>query len=417
MRFREIRVDATRKCAGQKGTWPRRVSGRWALLLSSLVLGAGLTSCGQSSTVTSPKPGSASDAQVADVPTPAADAATVTSPTLVQGLPSESAIISASVDGTTGWVLTRGQEAGIWRVPSEGSPEQVVAASRYANLDGGGVSIVAVDHGVVLLGQRCVYDSSAGAECVKSDGIAQYFDAKGSLTKTTTLWKDVNAQAGGSPPVLLSVSGSDLWLDGIDHSYELDATGVVVASVPKEPGTNVCGVGGALYALQWGSGNATAPSGSSGVPSGAPSLIEWSGKDWTAVPDSKASEDGGFPAYSCGAAGVMLWDGGKLSQTWTPSDGWKSLPGSAATVPAAKSNAGVGYVLATSGDLARENPRTGVLTDLGLDLESKTPGAGAPPLVVAERRDSVFACTYTFIGIQSPSSEQAVHCGFAALSD
>ncbi|MBS1847009.1 MAG: hypothetical protein JST73_01920 [Actinobacteria bacterium] len=335
----------------------------------------------------------------------------VDAPTVVRGLPARSTVISASVDGTTGWVLTRGDDAGIWRVPAVGKPDRVVPDTAYEDLQPSGLSIVAFHGEVALLGQRCNSDVDVMPECVRSSGIVEFFGAVGKVVHSTTLWHNETVQAGGTPPVLLAAEPSTLWLDGIDHAYALDTTGSVVETVPRRVSTNLCAVAGDLYALDWnGAGTADKPGTSS---ASRLTLWKWSAKRWVRHVDANAPDVAKLPSYSCGIDGIMLWTGSALTAQWTPSTGWHNVNRSTVAAPMTKSDVGIGYRVGPSGSLERIDPGTAKFVDLGLDVATPGERTGPPGgLVVAERGRSVLACTYAYNGTSGDTPVAATTCGF-----
>ncbi len=330
-------------------------------------------------------------------------------PTVVSGLPARSTVIAASVEGTTAWVLTRGDDAGIWRVPASGEPRLIVPGSRPELVDPV-FSIVAFRGEVAVLVQRC----DAGTyECTRSSGTVEYFDDDGNPTHTTTLWDDEVVQAGGTPPVLLEADPTGLWIGGIDHVYALDAAGEVTETVPHPKSANLCVVEGDLYALDWeGDVSPDDPAASSYKPR---SLLEWSGESWEPLADSVPPNVDALPDVSCGTDGIMLWTGFTLAAHWSPDGGWTEPTNPTPIVPATRSDAGVGYAVSSEGSLERLDPESGKLVDLGLDLgNADDPSRPPSGLVVAERGASVFACGYTYNGTSGDDPVPPTVCGFTS---
>lgn len=408
-----FRCDSRATKYGTKRTKRFRVLQRRRLFVAfrvavAFAFVAVLSSCGSTATSTSNSP-----------PTTLAAPAAADTPTIVHGLPARSTVISASVQGTTGWVLTRGDDAGIWQVPAAGDPRRVVPESAYQELLATGVSIVAFSDKIALLAQRCDSDTTVLPECVRSSGVVDFFDDDGKLAHTTTLWNNKAVQAGGTPPVLLEAEPSRIWLDGIDRAYALGTSGEVIETVPRKASTNLCAVAGDLYALDWnGAGMPNEPGG--GVPSEPAggshtplTLWKWSGERWVPRTEDRPPNVAGLPGSSCGADGIMLWTGFALSAHWSPDRGWTDLASSSAPVPATRSDIGVGYTVSSTGSLERLDPETGKLVDLGLELGTSH-DASRPPngLVVAERGQSVFACTYAYNGTSGDAPVPPTVCGF-----
>lgn len=385
--------------AGQRGHGTAGLSVAAALMLVGALssCGSALTSTSTSTRTTNPR------------------AAAVDTPTIASGLPARSTVISASVEGTNGWVLTRGDEAGIWLVPASGESHRVVPEATYKNLLASGVSIVAFNGGVVLLGQRCDSDVTVMPECLRSTGVVEFFGEDGKAAPITTLWNNEAIQAGGTPPVLLEAEPSKLWLDGIDHAYAVGTTGDVIETVPRMGSTNLCAIAGDLYALDW-NGAGMPDKSEAGSPEPL-ALWKWSGKRWVPRADAHAPDVAGLPSYSCGTEGIMLWTGFTLTAHWSPSEGWKDLTRSSAPIPTARSDIGVGYTVSATGSLERLDPETGTTVDLGLELGASH-DASRPPngLAVAERGRSVFACTYAYNGTSGEAPVPPTVCGFTTTS-
>lgn len=331
------------------------------------------------------------------------------------------AIVSVSVNGTTGYVLTGGGDASIWRMPASGRPKRIVGRNDLDGVDSAGMSIVAFGAGVVVLGQKCKMDENVHAECITSSGIAQFFDKDGNPSHTTTLWKNKRARAGGTPAHLLTITPESLWVSGNDEIYAIDATGNVTDTVPRTGKMNVCGGGDALYAVDWDApADLTAPDGQvtegpdKSLPSGPVNLRKWNGDKWATIPSSGTSIGGPLPDWTCGADGIMLWNQHQLVALWQSGKGWRELPDPAAAVTA-QSNEGIGYTLSDKGTLERLNPMTGNYDDLGLELRSEGADPDPNSLRVAERGDSVFACAYDLVGLPGAATERSTTCGFASI--